>query len=60
LAPRLQAKLLRLIESRSFQRVGGERPIPFKARLICATNADLAACVRNGTFREDLYYRINV
>jgi DNA-binding NtrC family response regulator len=60
LAPKLQAKLLRLIESRSFQRVGGEQPIPFKARLVCATNADLAARVRDGTFREDLYYRINV
>jgi DNA-binding NtrC family response regulator len=54
LAPKLQAKLLRLIESRSFQRVGGEQPIPFKARLICATNADLAARVRDGSFREDL------
>jgi len=52
--------LLRLIENRSFQRVGGEQPIPFKARLICATNADLAARVRDGSFREDLYYRINV
>jgi DNA-binding NtrC family response regulator len=60
LAPRLQAKLLRLIESRSFQRVGGEQPIPFKARFICATNADLARRVRDGTFREDLYYRVNV
>jgi DNA-binding NtrC family response regulator len=60
LAPRLQAKLLRLIESRSFQRVGGEQAIAFKARLICATNADLTAGVHAGTFREDLYYRINV
>jgi DNA-binding NtrC family response regulator len=60
LAPKLQAKLLRLIESRSFQRVGGEQPIPFKARLMCATNADLAARVREGSFREDLYYRIDV
>jgi DNA-binding NtrC family response regulator len=60
LAPRLQAKLLRLIESRSFERVGGEQAIPFKARPICATNADLATRVRDGTFREDLYYRVNV
>ena len=41
LAPKLQAKLLRVIESRSFHRVGGEQAIPFKARLVCATNADL-------------------
>jgi transcriptional regulator with PAS, ATPase and Fis domain len=60
LAPGLQAKLLRLIESRSFNRLGGEQPIAFKARLVCATNADLAARVREATFREDLYYRINV
>jgi transcriptional regulator with PAS, ATPase and Fis domain len=60
LAPKLQAKLLRVIESRSFHRLGGEQLIPFKARLICATNADLEARVRGGSFREDLYYRINV
>jgi DNA-binding NtrC family response regulator len=60
LAPRLQAKLLRLIESRSFHRLGGEQTIPFKARLICATNADLIGHVREGAFRQDLYYRINV
>jgi transcriptional regulator with PAS, ATPase and Fis domain len=60
LAPKLQAKLLRVIEGRSFHRLGGEQPIPFKARLICATNADLVARVRGGAFREDLYYRINV
>jgi DNA-binding NtrC family response regulator len=60
LAPKLQAKLLRVIESRSFHRLGGEQPIPLKARLVCATNADLAARVRDGAFREDLYYRIHV
>jgi len=60
LAPRLQAKLLRLIEERSFHRVGGEQPIPFKARLICATNTDITESVRDGVFRRDLYYRINV
>ena len=60
LAPKLQAKLLRLIEGRTFHRVGGERAIPFKARLICATNADLAQRVASGAFREDLLYRINV
>lgn len=56
----LQAKLLRLIEDRSFYRVGGERAIPFKGRLVVATNADLPKLVQAGRFREDLYYRINV
>lgn len=60
LAPKLQAKLLQLIESRSFHRVGGEQPIPFKARLVCATNADLLHRINEGAFRDDLYYRINV
>ena len=56
----LQAKLLRLIEDKSFYRVGGERPVPFKGRLVVATNADLQKLVQAGRFREDLYYRINV
>ena len=56
----LQAKLLRLIEDRSFYRLGGERPVPFKGRLVVATNADLPQLVEAGRFREDLYYRINV
>jgi DNA-binding NtrC family response regulator len=60
LAPKLQAKLLRLLEERSFTRVGGEQVVPFKARVICATNADLLQKVREGAFREDLLYRINV
>jgi DNA-binding NtrC family response regulator len=60
LAPKLQAKLLRVIESRSFHRLGGEQAIPFKARLVCATNADLLQRIRAGAFRDDLYYRINV
>lgn len=60
LAPKLQAKLLRLMEARSFYRLGAEQEITFKARLICATNADLLQRVREGSFREDLYYRINV
>jgi DNA-binding NtrC family response regulator len=57
---KLQAKLLRVIESRSFHRLGGEQPIRFRARLICATNADLRQRIRDGAFREDLYFRINV
>jgi DNA-binding NtrC family response regulator len=56
----LQGKLLRLIEERSFTRVGGEAPLPFRARIVCATNADLEERVRAGRFREDLYYRVNV
>ncbi len=55
----LQAKLLRAIQSRSVVRVGGSRAIPVDIRLICATNMDLEALVREGRFREDLYYRIN-
>jgi DNA-binding NtrC family response regulator len=57
---KLQAKLLRLVEDRTFHRVGGEEPVPFKARLVCASNADLQAKVREGLFRDDLLYRINV
>jgi DNA-binding NtrC family response regulator len=60
LAPKLQAKLLRVIEDRWFYRVGGEQSVPFKARLVCATNRDLAELVGEGPFRADLYYRINV
>jgi DNA-binding NtrC family response regulator len=56
----LQAKLLRLLEDRTFYRVGGERPVRFEARLVCATNQDLEAAVRRGDFREDLFFRINV
>ena len=55
----LQAKLLRVIQSRSVIRVGGSEARPVNIRLICATNMDLEALVREGRFREDLYYRIN-
>ncbi len=55
----LQAKLLRAIQNRSVVRVGGTEAIPVNIRLICATNMDLEAMVREGRFREDLYYRIN-
>lgn len=56
----LQAKLLRLMEDKSFFRVGGEKPIQFRARVVCASNRDLAAEAAAGRFREDLLYRINV
>ena len=55
----LQAKLLRVIQNRSVVRVGGTQAIPVNIRLICATNMDLEQLVRDGRFREDLYYRIN-
>lgn len=60
LAPPLQSKLLRLLEDRQFYRVGGETPVLFRARIVAATNSGLAARVAAGTFREDLFYRINV
>ncbi len=55
----LQAKLLRVIQNRSVVRVGGSKAIPVDIRLICATNMNLEQLVREGRFREDLYYRIN-
>jgi DNA-binding NtrC family response regulator len=60
LAPELQAKLLRLVQERSFLPVGAAAERRFAARLVCATHADLAARVRDGSFREDLFYRLNV
>jgi DNA-binding NtrC family response regulator len=56
----LQAKLLRVLEEKSFERLGGGKTIHSDTRIIAATNRDVEALVREGRFREDLYYRINV
>jgi two-component system, NtrC family, response regulator AtoC len=56
----LQVKLLRVIQERKSRRLGGTRDIPIEARILSATNRDIETLVREGRFREDLYYRINV
>jgi len=60
LALPLQAKLLRVLQQREFERVGGTRPIKIDLRLIVATNQNLQECVQSGKFRKDLFYRLNV
>ena len=60
LTPATQSKILRFLEEREFQRVGGSKTIKVDVRLICATNKDLPQLLKKEVFREDLYYRINV
>jgi len=60
LTPQLQAKLLRAIQERRFTRLGGSASVPFEARVISSSNADLPALLASGAIRRDLYYRINV
>lgn len=60
MSPHLQQKLLRVVEQRSFQRVGGHENIPVNARFVAATNRDLGHEIKLGNFREDLYFRLNV
>jgi DNA-binding NtrC family response regulator len=60
ISPKMQIELLRVLETKSFVRVGGNKEISSDFRVICATNRDLKSMVKNGTFREDLFYRLNV
>jgi Nif-specific regulatory protein len=60
LAPTLQAKLLRVLQQREFDRVGGTRPLKLRARVLAATNKDLETAIKAGEFRQDLFYRLNV
>jgi len=60
ISPNLQVKLLRILQEKEFERVGGETTIPMRARVVAATNKNLEKYVDEGKFREDLYYRLNV
>ncbi len=59
-SPAFQTKLLRVLETRTFERVGGQRPLRADVRFVAATNRDLAQAVERGSFRSDLYWRLNV
>ncbi len=56
----VQTKLLRVLQERKLERIGGQKPIPIDIRVVCATNKDIEQMVEEGTFREDLYYRLNI
>ena len=60
ISPKMQIELLRVLETKTFVRVGGNKEISSDFRVICATNRDLKSLVESGSFREDLYYRLNV
>jgi transcriptional regulator with GAF, ATPase, and Fis domain len=60
LAPPMQAKLLRVLQQKEFERVGSTHSVPFKARVLAATNKNLEQAIKSGEFRQDLYYRLNV
>lgn len=60
ISPNIQAKLLRVLEEEEFERVGGEKTIKIDVRIVATTNRDLAKEIQKGTFREDLFYRLNV
>ena len=60
MSPRMQAKILRVIQERSFNHLGSTKPIQVDIRILAATNKDLEELIHEGTFREDLYYRLNV
>ncbi|MCF8378709.1 MAG: sigma-54 dependent transcriptional regulator [Bacteroidales bacterium] len=60
ISPKMQVELLRVLESKTFVRVGGNKEISSDFRVICATNRELKSMVEKGTFREDLFYRLNV
>lgn len=60
ISPAIQVKLLRVLQEKIFERVGGNTPIKVDVRIITATNRNLEECMEKGTFREDLYYRLNV
>jgi len=60
LSPDIQSRLLRVLQEKEIMRIGDDKIIPIDVRIICATNRDLLACVKEGVFRADLYYRIHV